>query len=90
MINVRFFMCVVQNGDPTPILQKIKRMLKPGGWVQWTEMDLETLAMETTASKKEELAATQDLFRMAKAPSPKWPARLLTLVLSSSQPHKVI
>ena len=74
LVHVRFFVVVVQNGDPNPLIGKIKRMLKPGGFLQWTEMDHETLHVEAVSSP-ETLIATQDLFNMAQAPCPQWPAK---------------
>lgn len=40
IIHIRHFVCVVKNNDPTPLLQNLLRMLKPGGWIQWDEWDV--------------------------------------------------
>lgn len=37
IINIRMLLLVVKDNDPAPILRKMARMLKPGGWLQWTE-----------------------------------------------------
>ena len=75
LINIRFFICVVQNGDLSPLLEKIKQMLKPGGFLQWTELDRETYRIESTSSSKDQntLSATKELFNLAMEPSPSWP-----------------
>ncbi|KAL8635384.1 MAG: hypothetical protein Q9226_009360, partial [Calogaya cf. arnoldii] len=38
-VHTRLLVCVVQNQDPVPIIKKIWKMLKPGGWLQWDELD---------------------------------------------------
>ena len=77
LINNRFFICVVQNSDASPLLGKIKQMLKPGGFLQWTELDRETYRIDFTSFSKNDdtLSATKELFNLAMEPSPNWPAR---------------
>lgn len=40
IIHIRHFVCVVKDNDPTPLLQNLLTMLKPGGWIQWDEWDV--------------------------------------------------
>lgn len=42
VLNIRLFMCVVQSGDPMPLLQNLMKLLKPGGYLQWQEYDPST------------------------------------------------
>ncbi|RAK77739.1 class I SAM-dependent methyltransferase [Aspergillus fijiensis CBS 313.89] len=37
VIHLRLLVLVVENSDPTPIIRKVSRMLKPGGWIQWDD-----------------------------------------------------
>ncbi|OOG00303.1 hypothetical protein ASPCADRAFT_38739 [Aspergillus carbonarius ITEM 5010] len=40
VVHLRLLFIVVENGDPSPIIRKVTRMLKPGGWIQWDELSL--------------------------------------------------
>lgn len=39
VVHVRLFLLVVQRSDPRPILNNIHKLLKPGGWLQWDDLD---------------------------------------------------
>ncbi|MCJ1436052.1 hypothetical protein MMC27_005430 [Xylographa pallens] len=39
LVHIRLFAFAVLNNDPTPILKNLVKMLKPGGWLQWSEAD---------------------------------------------------
>lgn len=39
VVHIRMFIAVVRNNDPSPILRNALKMLKPGGYLQWGEMD---------------------------------------------------
>ncbi len=43
VVHVRVFTAVVKNNDPSPLIRNALKMLKPGGYLQWDEMDSETL-----------------------------------------------
>ncbi|MCJ1355331.1 MAG: hypothetical protein MMC33_005322 [Icmadophila ericetorum] len=73
IIHIRFFLCVIKNNDPTLILQKMLRMLKPGGWIQWVEQDLTTCWIET-AFPNLDTQRTEVLKDFALAPIPQWPS----------------
>ena len=47
-------------------------MLKLGGWLQWTELDIQTLKTEA-APAVEHTEHTQALRDFAVAPTPDWP-----------------
>ena len=72
VINIRFFVYVVQQENPAKILQKVLEMLKPGGWLQWTEQDL-TTARVISASDRENTHWTQQLYNFGRAPNAQFP-----------------
>lgn len=39
VVHIRLFLCVVQGGDPMPLLRNLMLLLKPGGHLQWQEFD---------------------------------------------------
>ncbi|KAJ5911454.1 uncharacterized protein N7473_000757 [Penicillium subrubescens] len=39
IVHLRLLILVVQNSDPVPIIQKVARLLKPGGYIQWDDLD---------------------------------------------------
>ena len=41
MVHVRLFLAVIDNNDPTQILDHCFKLLKPGGYLQWDEYDLQ-------------------------------------------------
>ena len=71
IVHIRFFHCVVSQDDPTPILNKAMKMLKPGGWIQWTEQDLFT-SQVVKASPEIEDEHTRDLLGFILAPTQQW------------------
>ncbi|MCJ1445449.1 MAG: hypothetical protein MMC23_005954 [Stictis urceolatum] len=73
VVHVRFFICVVRDGDPGPLLALLWKMLKPGGWLQWMEMDMQTVDVKA-APDAEHMEHTQALRDFAVAPTPEWPA----------------
>ncbi|PWY75248.1 S-adenosyl-L-methionine-dependent methyltransferase [Aspergillus sclerotioniger CBS 115572] len=40
VVHLRLLFIVVENGDPSPTIRKVTRLLKPGGWIQWDELSL--------------------------------------------------
>ncbi|KAG6993905.1 hypothetical protein G7Y79_00049g084650 [Physcia stellaris] len=40
IIHVRHLLLVVKQNDPSPVLDNVLKMLKPGGYLQWGEYDL--------------------------------------------------
>ncbi|KAL2845822.1 hypothetical protein BJX68DRAFT_269020 [Aspergillus pseudodeflectus] len=50
VVHVRLLVFVVK-GDPTGILRRLVRMLKPGGWLQWSEPDVRTMRILTARAK---------------------------------------
>ena len=55
-----------------PLLHKLVKMLKPNGWIQWTEQDLRTCHV-VSAFANVETKYTEDLKSFALAPTPQWP-----------------
>ncbi|KAI5923207.1 hypothetical protein F4810DRAFT_211102 [Camillea tinctor] len=39
VVHVRLILSVVGSGSPKPIINHIKKLLKPGGYIQWDELD---------------------------------------------------
>lgn len=39
VIHLRLLILVVQNSDPVPIIRNVSRMLKPGGYIQWDDLN---------------------------------------------------
>ncbi|EAW12306.1 class I SAM-dependent methyltransferase [Aspergillus clavatus NRRL 1] len=39
VIHLRLLILVVENSDPTSIIQNVHRMLKPGGYIQWDDLN---------------------------------------------------
>ncbi|KAL8722224.1 MAG: hypothetical protein Q9225_001269 [Loekoesia sp. 1 TL-2023] len=42
IIHIGIFMLLIANNNPLPILKNLMRMLKPGGYLQWDELDWAT------------------------------------------------
>ena len=42
VVHIRNFICVVQSGNPIPLLSALLKLLKPGGYLHWQEYDLQT------------------------------------------------
>lgn len=56
-IHTRLLVLVVENQDPKPILRNLLKLLKPGGWLQWDELD----AMHATVTKADPELSTPAL-----------------------------
>lgn len=39
VVHIRLLLLVVPKNDPRPLLRNALKMLKPGGWLQWDELD---------------------------------------------------
>ncbi|KAI0967690.1 hypothetical protein F4678DRAFT_445223 [Xylaria arbuscula] len=39
VVHIRLVLSLVRSGSPKPIIQHIKKLLKPGGYLQWEELD---------------------------------------------------
>ena len=64
IVHLRFFLPVVKDGDPTKFIAHALKMLKPNGWIQWTEQDLAT-ARVAKAFAEAETQHTDELFQFA-------------------------
>lgn len=59
IVHIRLFLAVVDNNDPTQILDHCYKLLKPGGYLQWDEYDpfaADVIGVEEQVSKKALLA----------------------------------
>ncbi|MCJ1431029.1 hypothetical protein MMC27_000379 [Xylographa pallens] len=72
IIHVRFFLCVVIQSNPKALLERLMVMLKPSGWIQWTEQDVKTCRIVSAKpnAKTEHTKASMDF---AMSPTPSWP-----------------
>lgn len=50
VVHVRLLVLVVQNSDPRHILRNLLRMLKPGGYIQWDELNYPGTHVRTSNS----------------------------------------
>jgi SAM-dependent methyltransferase len=50
IVHVRLVIFVVQNNDPRSIIRNLMKLLKPGGWLQWDELDLSGSHLELGSS----------------------------------------
>ncbi|KAJ6043685.1 hypothetical protein N7499_006104 [Penicillium canescens] len=39
IVHLRLLILVVQNSDPVPIIRNVSRLLKPGGYIQWDDLN---------------------------------------------------
>ncbi|KAI0891817.1 S-adenosyl-L-methionine-dependent methyltransferase [Annulohypoxylon nitens] len=64
IINVRFFSYVLLDDDVLGVVAKLFRLLKPGGYLQWGEPDMETMRLDKTKpeNKTENLVELLQLF----------------------------
>jgi len=84
VIHIRFFMCVIKNANPEPVLDSLVKMLKPGGWIQWTELDpyslkLETASLSTQANMEHNISLlnfAQNIMQKSSGEPPGWIAKL--------------
>ena len=47
VVHVRLLCLVVESSDPRPILRNLKRLLKPGGYLQWDELNFPDSCVKT-------------------------------------------
>lgn len=46
VVHVRAFTAVIKNNNPTPLAANAIKMLKPGGYLQWDELDMGSLMVK--------------------------------------------
>ncbi|CAI6101421.1 unnamed protein product [Clonostachys chloroleuca] len=47
VVHVRLITVVVKNNDPRPVLANLRKLLKPGGYLQWDEVDTINCSIQT-------------------------------------------
>ncbi|TVY44458.1 Methyltransferase ausD [Lachnellula cervina] len=47
LVHIRLTIPLIENQDPRPVLQSLKKMLKPGGYLQWDDPDYTNTAIKT-------------------------------------------
>ncbi|KAI1179000.1 hypothetical protein F4777DRAFT_535249 [Nemania sp. FL0916] len=48
LVNIRLLVWVISD-DPTPVLRNLIKLLKPGGYLQWGEVDIKSMQIETVS-----------------------------------------
>ncbi|KAK2841691.1 hypothetical protein FQN49_006005 [Arthroderma sp. PD_2] len=62
IVHLRLLILVVENSDPRPIIQRVFRMLKPGGYIQWDDLNYpSTHVRKPSASPKATTTAFDSL-----------------------------
>jgi len=65
-VHVRLLVLVLESGDPGPILKKLWRMLKPGGYLQWDELDCVNMCVKKVRPEVE-APALEKLLEMSRS-----------------------
>ncbi|TVY85588.1 Methyltransferase trt5 [Lachnellula suecica] len=80
IINVRYMVLVVKSNDPVPILKNLLKLLKPGGYLQWSELNLHSrkLVKSDPQNSTESLIQLQrEIGKLSAQTQPSsWPAHL--------------
>ncbi|CZT23716.1 uncharacterized protein RCC_09430 [Ramularia collo-cygni] len=79
LVHIRLFAFVLLNDDLPGVLERLAKLLKPGGYLQWDEPDIASFRIETTDSTISTEALKQLVERMQPQDvrfSPTWIARL--------------
>ena len=63
IVHIRTFAVIVRNCDPEALLRNLIKMLKPGGYLQWDEMDLTTFWPGTVNPSASKVAAVELMTR---------------------------
>ncbi|KAI0892638.1 S-adenosyl-L-methionine-dependent methyltransferase [Annulohypoxylon nitens] len=53
IVHIQLFHLAVHNNDPAPIIQNLVKLLKPGGWISWGEMDYSSWRITRTEEGKD-------------------------------------
>jgi SAM-dependent methyltransferase len=53
IVHLRLLILVVQNSDPVPVIRNVSRLLKPGGYIQWDDLNYpDTHIVKTDAGRE--------------------------------------
>ncbi|KAF2681997.1 S-adenosyl-L-methionine-dependent methyltransferase [Lentithecium fluviatile CBS 122367] len=64
IVHIQLFHLAVHNNDPGPIIQNLIRLLKPGGWISWGEIDYSSWKTVKTEEGEEAHDHITPLLRM--------------------------
>ncbi|PYH83551.1 S-adenosyl-L-methionine-dependent methyltransferase [Aspergillus uvarum CBS 121591] len=64
VVHLRLFFVVIRNDDPGPVLRNMLRMLKPGGWLQWSEHNYESWSVQSVGGR--ETPALDEMMKLMK------------------------
>ena len=78
IVHLRLFIAIISNDDPSPVLDFCYKLLKPGGFMQWDDLDVSKTQIGSYKGSPTE--AMETMMRMAKTQtgihSTAWIARL--------------
>lgn len=84
IVHVRLVIFVVLNKDPREIIYKLMKLLKPGGWLQWDELDLSGSHLERGSGNDiEATTAVNALKRVQSISVNHWTANLPSILTES-------
>ncbi|PYH86329.1 S-adenosyl-L-methionine-dependent methyltransferase [Aspergillus uvarum CBS 121591] len=70
IVHISHFVFVLLDEEVQPVLDKVMRLLKPGGYLQWSEVDMGSFRIETTTSPAT-TTALERLFRLSEGHDPR-------------------
>ncbi|KAJ6151535.1 hypothetical protein N7470_007132 [Penicillium chermesinum] len=53
VVHLRLLILVVENSDPVPVIRNVARLLKPGGYIQWDDLNYPDTHVEKADSTRE-------------------------------------
>lgn len=98
VVHVQMFLTIVKNDDPEPLIKNFMDLLKPGGYLDWVDVDSESVRAVQPKDTSKSASAARALAGLMKNPQDYkagWTSRLDTHfsiqgLLNSSLEHSVI
>jgi len=85
IVHIRLIIFVVRDNDPRPIIKNLIKLLKPGGYLQWNELDLSGSYLERGSGKGAQVeaggAAEAALKRVQGVSVSHWTTNLPTILM---------
>lgn len=79
VVHIRLLALVIRENNPSPLLQSVKQILKPGGYLQWDELDVWS-AYVTSKDPSVDLQSYQMSNERAKANKLQWTRNLKQII----------
>lgn len=80
IVHVRLLVLVVENSDPRPIIRNLFKMLKPGGYLQWDDLNFPSTHVKTVDESPETPALHEFREMICSRGRNDWPLQLDTMV----------